>query len=53
MINYNALVYYAFKLFLIAVGLNKSNPANRNVSAIKLMVAWLENKANSAIPSDT
>lgn len=49
MTNNNELVYYlGFKLSLIAVGLNKSNPTNRNVSATSAMVSWPENKANSA-----
>lgn len=47
MINNYELVYFlGFKLSLIAVGLNKSNPTNRNVSAISVMVSWPENKAN-------
>lgn len=44
--NYNELYFLGFKLYLIAVGLNKSNPANRNVSATSAMVSWPENKVN-------
>lgn len=47
MTNNNERTYFlGFKLSLIAVGLNKSNPAKRNVSATSAMVSWPENKAN-------
>lgn len=49
----NWYIPWALKLSLIAVELNKSNPENRNLSAITAGVAWPENKTNSAAPGHT
>lgn len=47
MTNNNEVAYFlGFKLSLIAVGLNKSKPANRNLCATSAIVSWPENKAN-------
>lgn len=47
MTNNNELMnFLGFKLSLIAVGLNKSNSANRNVCAASAIVSWPDNKPN-------
>lgn len=49
MTHNNDLVYFlSFKRPLITVGLNKSKPAIRNLSATSAMVSQPENKVNPA-----